>query len=141
MDAHILAAQALLRSHVEEPPDNMRVGGQGFLITNDEHIPFWDFSRAIGDAAGHPTRKEDVRSIPKIVGLALAFVAERVVWTTPFGHRRSTMNRTGIRYSCLTRTYRIDKAKRILGYKPRMSLREGIQRSGRSFRKDLKKLM
>lgn len=133
VDAQILAAQALLRSHIQPPPEDMRVAGEGFIITNDEHMPFWKFARALGNAAGHPTREEDVRSIPKAVGLAMAVVAEWVVWITSFGRRKSRMNRVGIRFSCITRTFRIDKAKKRLGYKPRVSLQEAIQRSGRSF--------
>lgn len=46
----------------------MGVYGQSFPITSDEHIPFWELARAIGDTSGHPTRKEDVKSITKIVG-------------------------------------------------------------------------
>ncbi|KAI9643946.1 hypothetical protein NHQ30_007297 [Ciborinia camelliae] len=77
IDAHILAAQTLLRHHKTPIEDEtMRVDGQGFLITNDEHIPFWEFAREIGDAAGYPTRKEDLRSIPKIVGYSMAVIAE-----------------------------------------------------------------
>ncbi|KAE8445259.1 hypothetical protein EG329_013631 [Mollisiaceae sp. DMI_Dod_QoI] len=139
VDAHILAAQALLRSFVELPPDDMRVAGEGFLITNDEHIPFWDFARAIGDAAGYPTKIEEVRALPKFVGLTMAVIAEWWVWITSFGRQKSRMNRVAIRYSCMTRTYRIEKAKRILGYRPRVSLKEAIRRTGMSFRKESKK--
>ncbi|KAJ8059530.1 hypothetical protein OCU04_011188 [Sclerotinia nivalis] len=96
IDAHILAAQKLLL-HLETPvkDESMRVDGQGFLITNDEHIPFWEFARAIGDAAGHPTREEDVKSIPKIVGLFMAIVAEWMVWILSFGRKKSRVNRVG----------------------------------------------
>jgi sterol-4alpha-carboxylate 3-dehydrogenase (decarboxylating) len=139
--AHILAAQALLRSHVEPPSADMRVAGEGFLITNDEHIPFWEFARAVGEAAGHPTKREDIRVIPKIIGLLMAAIAEWLVWIASFGRRKSRMNRVAIRYSSMTRTYRIDKAKKVLGYKPRVTLREGIQRSGKSFHKESKKTM
>ncbi|KAF7874316.1 hypothetical protein EAF04_002988 [Stromatinia cepivora] len=134
IDAHILAVQILLL-HLETPvkDESMRVDGQGFLITNDEHIPFWEFARAIGDAAGHPTRIEDVKSIPKIVGLFMAIFAEWMVWILSFGRKKLRVNRVGIAYSCMTRTYRIDKAKRALGYGPRASLKEGIRRSGESF--------
>ncbi|TGO30857.1 hypothetical protein BPAE_0003g01430 [Botrytis paeoniae] len=86
--AHILAAQKLLLQHATPSlikDESMRVDGQAFLITNDEHIPFWEFARAIGDAAGHPTRRENVKSIPKIVGFAMAIVAEWVVWIMSFG--------------------------------------------------------
>ncbi|KAM3075772.1 hypothetical protein ACMFMG_007898 [Clarireedia jacksonii] len=134
IDAHVLAAQALLRQREAPVSDeSLRVDGQGFVITNDEHIPFWDFARRIGSAAGYPIRKEDVKSIPKFFALFMAFIAEWWVWIMSFGRKTSRMNRVGIRYSCLTRTYRIDKAKRALGYRPRVSLQEGIKRAGRSF--------
>lgn len=141
IDAHVLAAQALLRQ-LQTPvtDESLHVDGQGFVITNDEHIPFWDFARAVGEAAGYPTPKEQVKSIPKIVGLTMALIAEWITWITSFGRKQSRMNRLGIRYSCMTRTYKIDKAKRALGYKPRVSLQEGIKRAGRSFASNDKKL-
>jgi sterol-4alpha-carboxylate 3-dehydrogenase (decarboxylating) len=137
--AHILAAQALLRSHVTPPPEDFRVAGQGFLITNDEHIPFWEFARAIGAAAGHPTKPDEIYHIPKALGTLMASIAEWVVWVTSFGRKKSRMNVVGIRFSCMTRTYRIDKAKKVLGYKPLVSLKEAILRSGRAFNQEAKK--
>lgn len=137
--AHILAAKRLLQSHVTPPSEDMRVAGQGFLITNDEHIPFWDFARAIGAAAGHPTKPEEIKVIPKLLGLIMATIAEWVVWATSFGRRKARMNVVGIRYSCMTRTYRIDKAKKVLGYRPIVSLKDAIQRAGMSFNKEAKK--
>lgn len=131
--AHILAAQCLLTSQVEPTTGDEGAAGEGFIITNDEHIPFWEFARAISAAADYPTRKEEVRSIPAILGLAMAIIAEWIVWLISFGRNSSGLNRLGVRYSFSTRTYRIDKAKRILGYKPRVSLQEGILRAGKSF--------
>lgn len=138
--AEFLAAQALLKSHIQPPSsDDMRVAREGFLITNDEHMSFWEFARSIGAAAGYPTRMEDVKSIPKFVGLAMAWIAEWMVWITSFGRSESKLNRVGIKMSCMTRTFRIDKAKKVLGYKPLVSLREAIERSGKSFRRESKK--
>ncbi|KAH8654970.1 3-beta hydroxysteroid dehydrogenase/isomerase family-domain-containing protein [Tricladium varicosporioides] len=137
--AHILAAQCLLKTLAEPIAGVESAAGQGFIITNDEHIPFWEFGRAIGNAAGYPTRKEDVRSIPKILGLAMAVIAEWIVWLTSFGRKTSGLNRLGVQYSSSTRTYRIDKAKRILGYRPKVSLQEGILRAGKSFSGRFKK--
>lgn len=137
--AHFLAARELLKVYGEKGrpvsgDDDMRVAGQGFIITNDEHISFWKFARRIGNAAGYVTREEDVRSMPKVVGIAMAVVAEWVTWILSFGRSRSRMNRVGIKFSCMTRTFRIDKAKRVLGYRPLVSLSEGIERSGRSWK-------
>jgi len=131
--AHFLAAEALLRSQVERPKEDMRVDGEGFVITNDEHVRFWDFARAIGAAAGHPTRIEDVTTVPKWIGLAMAVIAEWLVWIMSFGRKKSRLNTVAIRFSAITRTYGIEKAKRRLGYKPVVGLQEGIRRAGKSF--------
>ncbi|KAK9349833.1 3-beta hydroxysteroid dehydrogenase/isomerase family-domain-containing protein [Lipomyces doorenjongii] len=85
--AHILAAQALLRSHVTPPPEDLRVAGEGFIIMDDEHIPFWEFACAIGAAVGHPTKPEEIYHIPKVVGLVMAIIAEWVVWATSLDAR------------------------------------------------------
>lgn len=133
--AHILAAEALLKSPSQPPvSDDMRVAGQAFIITNDEHIQFWKFARMIGGAAGYPVRDEDVRSMPRFIGLGMALITEWVIWLASFGRKKSKLNRVGIKFSCMTRTFRIDKAKRVLGYKPKVSLEEAIKRSGESFR-------
>jgi sterol-4alpha-carboxylate 3-dehydrogenase (decarboxylating) len=132
--AHFLAAQKLLESFDQAPEPNMRVDGEGFLITNDEHIPFFEFGRRIGDAAGYPTKTDEVTSLPRNLILGLAIAKEWWVWLTTFGRGKSQMESLTIRYSTMTRTYNIDKAKRILGYKPVVSLSEGIRRAGESFK-------
>ena len=132
--AQFLAMEALLDARVHPPAsDDMQVAGQGFLITNDEHISFWKFARLMGNAAGYPTKNEDVRSMPKSIGLLIAGISEWMIWIMSFGRQKSRMNRVGIKFSCMTRTFRIEKAKRVLGYKPKVSLMEAIERSGKSF--------
>lgn len=39
----------------------------------------------------------------------------------------------GVAYSCMTRVYRIYKAKRAPDHQPRVDLKEGIRSSGESF--------
>jgi len=137
--AHFLAAQALLRTFDKQPAPDMRVDGEGFLITNDEHIEFWEFARRIGDAAGYPTKREEVRSLPRALMLAVAILSEWWVWLTSFGRSKSQMDRLAIQYSTMTRTYNIAKAKRVLGYRPVVSLSEAVRRAGASFKEDGKK--
>ena len=55
-----------------------RIDGEAFLITNDECYRFWDFVHAIAAAAGYPTsptKVEELRNIPRWVGLSIGFVA------------------------------------------------------------------
>ena len=139
VQAHIRAAYVLMEHHSKSPsdiPSDRRVDGEAFLITNGEHMAFWEFARAIGAAAGYPTNEKDVYSVPISVGLALAAVAEWIVWLFSLGRKRSKMSVWSMRYSTLNRTFRIDKAKSRLGYKPEVSVAEGITRAGESFSKD-----
>ncbi|KAF2802072.1 putative sterol-4-alpha-carboxylate 3-dehydrogenase, decarboxylating [Mytilinidion resinicola] len=136
--AHFLAAQKLLESFEKEPPPELRVGGEGFLITNDQHITFWEFARQIGDAAGYPTDREKVRSLPRGLMLGLAIATEWWIWLSSFGRKTSSMESLAIRYSTMTRTYNIAKAKRVLGYKPIVSLPDAIRRAGGSFKEEKK---
>ena len=135
--AHILAALALVNA---DPCSTYGDGvdGEAFLVTNDEPMPFWKFARALGTAAGYPT-KEQIRVIPRTVGLAMAMIAEWLVWMTSFGRRKSIMTRHGIRFSTMTRTFRIDKARMRLKYKPLVDMKEGIRRAGKSFANNVKR--
>ena len=44
-----------------------------------------------------------------------------------------------MQFSTMTRTFRIDEAKWRLGYKPLVSMKEGIRRVGESFARDAQK--
>ncbi|MCJ1432717.1 hypothetical protein MMC27_002074 [Xylographa pallens] len=139
--AHVLAVKALLRavkSNTPIPPGE-RVAGEAFFVTNGEPMPFWDFARAIGAAAGHPVKKEDVWIIPKRLGYVIGAVAEWVVWATTFGAKNSTFNRTTIRFACMTRTFRIDKARERLNYRVTVNMQEGIKRGVEWYLGDQKK--
>lgn len=133
VDAEILAAQRLL-VQTSRIPDDQKIDGEAFIVTNDEPMQFWAYTRAIGTAAGYPVEDKDVWKIPVWVGIAMAIFAEWIVWAISSGRRKPGITRLAIKYSAMTRTYRIDKIKERLGYKPRVSMQEGIRRAGESFR-------
>jgi sterol-4alpha-carboxylate 3-dehydrogenase (decarboxylating) len=126
--AHLLAAYALLVTSQSStaPLDYEKVDGEAFIITNDQPVYFWDFARAVWKAAGNDKGTDHVWVIGKDVGLVLATIVEWAVWVlrkdTPFKRRI-------VRYSSMTRYYDCSKAKRRLGYRPIVSLQDGIQRS------------
>ncbi|MCJ1391880.1 hypothetical protein MMC18_004747 [Xylographa bjoerkii] len=122
--------RALLRASQSTTPipTSERVDGEAFFVTNGEPMPFWDVARAVGAAAGHPVKKEDVWVIPKGLGYVIGAVAEWVVWATTFGAKNSSFNRSTIRLACMTRTFRIDKARDRLHYRVMVGMQEGIQR-------------
>ncbi len=127
---HLLAARALLATAASStiPLDHERVVGEAFIITNDSPVYFWDFCRAVWNAAGSPLGTDHVWVLPRGVGMALGLMSEIF-----FGIIRKppTFNRQRIVYSCMTRYYDISKAKRRLGYKPLVPLDEGVRRSVR----------
>ncbi|KAK3934793.1 3-beta hydroxysteroid dehydrogenase/isomerase family-domain-containing protein [Diplogelasinospora grovesii] len=125
---HLLAARALLQTAASSivPLDHERVDGEAFLITNDSPVYFWDFCRAVWNAAGSPMGAEHVWILPRDVGMVLGYLSEvffAVIRKPP------TFNRQRIIYSCMTRYYDITKAKKRLGYKPLVALDEGVRRS------------
>ena len=136
VQAHVRAANALLSVHGvpgTNVPQDQRVDGEAFLITNDEPTPFWETSRAIGAAAGHPTPAAQVKIIPRWLGLVIVAMMEWMAWVSSLGRQDTTMMSAGIRYSMLSRTYNIEKAKKRLGYRPTVDMAEAIQRAGASF--------
>ncbi|KAF2867043.1 C-3 sterol dehydrogenase/C-4 decarboxylase [Massariosphaeria phaeospora] len=132
-DAQLLAARALLRSHAARGPQpaDRKVDGEAFVITNDEPWPFWDFTRAVGAAAGYPIKKEDVYVIPAGVMWVLVAITECLYWCFTLGTKQPRFTRMKIKYMTIHRYFDISKAKTRLGYKPRVSMEDGIERTAK----------
>ncbi|KAF7884730.1 uncharacterized protein EAF02_005066 [Botrytis sinoallii] len=138
-EAHILAAQALLRAYGKPvPPLETRVDGQTFNIINNERILFWEFQRRISAAIGFPIKDEDIKIIPKWLALLMAVIGEYVTWIRSFGNRQPRVTRESVRLTTIIRTLNGDKAKRVLGYTPNVSILEGIERGGKWFVEEVK---
>ncbi|KAI2629754.1 sterol-4-alpha-carboxylate 3-dehydrogenase [Hypoxylon sp. NC1633] len=126
--AHLLAARALLVTHTSTtaPLDHEKVDGEAFIITNDSPIYFWDLMRAIWREAGSNKGADHVWLLSRDLGLLLGFMSEvvfSILKKTP------SLTRQRIVYSSMTRYYDISKAKRRLGYRPLVSLSEGVKRT------------
>lgn len=130
--AHHLAAAALLTTLEREeqgkmrPFDHEKVDGEAFFITNDSPVYFWDFTRTAWKLAGDTTKASQIWTIPKDWALFIATAIEWIVWI--FRQGEPKLSRTKVNYSCMTRYYNIDKAKRRLGYKPVVSIEDGLKR-------------
>lgn len=124
--AHYLAAAALVKSQKSLPEKNEKVDGEAFFITNDEPQCFWDFTRLVWGYAGDTTQPEQVWVIKRSWALLLAGMLEWVFWAVG---REAPLTRTKVRLSCMTRYFCVDKAKRRLGYKPIVGLRDGLKRA------------
>ena len=137
--AHILAAVALMDTHAltTQPLDHEKVDGEAFFITNAQPLYFWDFAHMVWRAAGDQTTPEQVWVIDKGVGLQLATMVEWLFWLA--GGRTPNLTRQKVQFSCMTRFYCVDKARKLLGYGPRWGMEEAIERTVKWFQeKDAK---
>ncbi|KAK7996684.1 sphingolipid long chain base-responsive protein [Apiospora arundinis] len=134
VDAHILAAEALLKAFGHPPPpQDFRVDGECFHITNHERVPFWEFQRAIGASVGFPVKEEDVTIIPIWVAMLMATISEWTTWVRTWGRGQPIITREAVQLTTITRTLNGEKARRVLGYAPKVSMGEGLARAGKWF--------
>jgi len=100
------------------------VAGQAYFITNGEPIPFWAFIEQLLARMDFPPIRG---AVPYSLAYAVAAVVESLDTL-----RGGTLNsedgfsRFAIRYMCTHHYFSIDKARRDLGYEPRVSIAEGI---------------
>lgn len=97
--------------------------GNTYTITNSEHVPLWELIRRALVQLGLPTR---LRPIPLPVALALATAMEAVATVSG---REPTLTRYTAAILARTQTYTIAAAERDLGYSPRISIADGIERT------------
>ncbi|KAJ3098131.1 hypothetical protein HK100_005167 [Physocladia obscura] len=124
-DAHILAAEKLDESE--------NVAGEAFFITNDAPVFFWDFIQMVYDEYG---AKDGLKYVlPTSLSFFLAWIVECfVILLSPIKaiHPKFTLYR--MRFMTSDKYHNIEKAKKILGYKPKVALGEGIRLSVKWFK-------
>jgi nucleoside-diphosphate-sugar epimerase len=118
-------------SHVENVCDSMilvaereGVSGEAFLVTDDEDIAVGDFTRRMIEAVGLPA---PTKSIPYRAAFAIAAIVEKL-HELPWIEKPPSMSRYGVAIMGLNLTFSCEKAKQILGYRPRVSMEEGMRR-------------
>jgi sterol-4alpha-carboxylate 3-dehydrogenase (decarboxylating) len=79
--------------------------------------------RELGDRS-----TKSIVKIPFWLGLVMAWFIE--VWCSVTA-TKSQFTVYVVKFSCLPQWYRIEKAKKLLGFKPKVSLEEGVRRSAR----------
>jgi len=115
-DAHVLAAQNLLSSK--------SAAGEIFFIQNNEPISFREFSLAVWKEFGHypPVEITIPEGLAWIVGL-FAELFTRISGTP------TTLSRGSVLDACAMRYASGEKARQLLGYRPRVGLEMGLKRS------------
>jgi sterol-4alpha-carboxylate 3-dehydrogenase (decarboxylating) len=124
VDAHLLAADQL--------GVNPSVAGEIFFISDDAPLPFWDFPRktcpllAAADSKPNPPPPKKTLAVPRWLGWWIGLFSEVVCW---FLGKEPVLSRYTVMYMCVSRWHSVEKAKRVLGYRPRFTTDEGIERS------------
>ena len=113
VDAEILAAQGLA-----DAPD--RVGGEFYYITDDEPGNGIEWFRPLAEGLGYPWPR---RRVP---GSLLYGIGSLLEWVHRLGGPVPDLTRSGVLKITRTCTFRIDKARRELGYTPRFQRANGM---------------
>ncbi|KAF5325731.1 hypothetical protein D9611_000645 [Ephemerocybe angulata] len=116
--AHLLAAAALLRDSTSPA-----VGGQAFFITDGIPVPFYKYPRLVWRELG---ASDDfwVVKLPRWLCLGLAFFVER--WRGLVGGH-TILTEFVVKTVTMEQWYRCDKAERLLGYKPTVTLEQAVR--------------
>lgn len=129
-----VALALLLAADKLPSPD---VAGEAFFVSNDAPLPFWTFMHMVWakldeelpeqSRAKRGLDKKKTVVIPYFVGLALAYAIQFFAWIL----RRPAppMTPYTVVYTTASMYWSIDKARNVLGYKPDVSVEEGIARS------------
>lgn len=104
--------------------------GEAYLIADEHHVTIEDLVRRSAAAMGQEFR---FRHYPVWPVVAAGYVVETLC--RPFGIEPPLHPRR-VDWYRQNRAFRIDKAKRDLGYEPRVSLDEGLQRACEWYRRE-----
>lgn len=97
--------------------------GKTYTITNDEHVPLWEMIRLVLRRLGLSTK---LRVLPLTTVLAAARLMELRATLTG---REPLLTRYSATILARTQTYNIKAARRDLGYRPLLSVADGVERT------------
>ncbi|KAF2837381.1 putative sterol-4-alpha-carboxylate 3-dehydrogenase, decarboxylating [Patellaria atrata CBS 101060] len=128
-EGHVLAAGKLVDASLSQGAKRKnKVDGEAFFMTNGDPWPFWDFSRSVAREIGRPIADKEIWRIPLVLVYFFLSIFEWVYWVVTMGGQPRVTYRM-LRYTVQVRTFDITKAKERLGYRPRISMEEGLRRT------------
>jgi nucleoside-diphosphate-sugar epimerase len=110
--------------------ENGRGGGEAYLIADEQYLEIEDLVRRVGRALQVDVK---VPHYPVWPVVAAGHVCEKVC--KPFGITPPLFPRR-VDWYRQNRAFRIDKAKRDLGYAPKVGIDEGLQRTAEWYRRE-----
>ncbi|KAL9126460.1 MAG: hypothetical protein Q9217_004498 [Psora testacea] len=113
-DAHVLAVENLVGPK--------SAAGEAIFIQNSEPITFRDFCLEVWKNFGHYPPFQI--NVPLRAAYVAGWVAEMVTW---FTGATCTLTRGSVMDACATRYCSGEKARRLLGYRPKVGIEEGIR--------------
>ncbi|ORY00012.1 C-3 sterol dehydrogenase/C-4 decarboxylase-like protein [Clohesyomyces aquaticus] len=123
-DAHVLAVRNLLNSGT--------AAGEAIFITNGEPIAVRDFCLALWKEFGHIPPFQ--LRIPEGLAWWLGVIVEGVGWAVG---KQGTLSRGVVRDGTAVRYVSIAKARRLLGYKPRVGMTEALEISCAHYKRQI----
>jgi nucleoside-diphosphate-sugar epimerase len=119
-EAHVLALEDLLGP--------ARSAGRAYFISNDEPMATGDIIAALLEAAGETPR---IRAIDPRLAMAVASLVEGL-WRLTRRRSDPPLSRFVVDHLSTAHWYDLSAARRDLGYRPRVSIAEGLKRLGQS---------
>ncbi|KAK8218584.1 hypothetical protein IWZ01DRAFT_564067 [Phyllosticta capitalensis] len=126
-DAHVLAVRNLLECANDtgmSSPSPLSAAGRALFITNDAPLPFRDFCRAAWAELGHVPPVE-IR-VPAVAARIMGFCADAMSALTGV---EFALSAGAVKEALGTKYASGQAAREVLGYTPRVNMREGIRRA------------
>ncbi|CAD0092606.1 unnamed protein product [Aureobasidium mustum] len=118
-DAHLLALENLLSTK----PFPESAAGHAIFVSNQQPVYFRDFMLAIWKHFGHVPPFQFV--VPTPLAWVAGLFAEMKTWVS--GAKESTLSRGSVRDAVGTRYASNEKARRVLGYYPRVDFVDAVR--------------
>ncbi|CAI5485971.1 unnamed protein product [Closterium sp. Naga37s-1] len=129
--AHICAEKAL-SEYKGDPTSDDSPAGKAYFITNADPRRFWDFIFAIAGGFGYSSKP--IAKLPADILIPVAGGVEAITKAlAPLGVPPSDFTPARLLLATRWRTFSPARAGRLLGYKPIVSVDEGLQRTIASY--------
>jgi plant 3beta-hydroxysteroid-4alpha-carboxylate 3-dehydrogenase len=128
LSTHDPVAPTNLTQAADQLEPGSQMSGQAMFITNQQPVPFWGFTGDILEGLGY--NRPSVR-LPLMLILFVAMLFEYVIrpLLKPIKELSTDFTVFRVRIVATQRAFSCERARRLLGYTPAVSMAEGIRRT------------